>query len=179
MVTLLNTQKLNVTKWHGWLFQFANLFENNSSSEWLLYISEWNHKGQDLSNIRVTTKVVVNALLGDTPALRDYGSAIMHNLGTKEVKTMVCNPSYYPLFDSMLMPLMPFSPRCLTTSAPSWPWPSWSSSRASPTRTRCSGAWRPSTSSVPSPTEKCPSWSRWLVPTHPSSAGCRPGRTTS
>jgi len=69
---------------------FANLFENNSSSEWLLYISEWNHKGQDLSNIRVTTKVAVNALLGDTAALRDYGSAIMHNLGTKEVFDDVC-----------------------------------------------------------------------------------------
>ena len=76
-------------------FQFANLFENNSSSEWLLYISEWNHKGQDLSNIRVTTKVAVNALLGDTAALRDYGSAITHNLGTKEVKTMVCTPFNY------------------------------------------------------------------------------------
>ena len=47
----------------------------------------------DLSNIRVTTKVAVNALLGDTPALQDYGSAIMHNLGTKEVKAVVCiNP---------------------------------------------------------------------------------------
>merc|ERR1712038_1502237 len=69
---------------------FANLFENNSSSEWLLYISEWNHNGQDLSNIRVTTKVAVNALLGDTPALQNYGSAIMHNLGTKEVFDDVC-----------------------------------------------------------------------------------------
>jgi len=69
---------------------FANLFENNSSSEWLLYISEWSQGGQDLSNIRVTTKVAVNALLGDTPALQDYGSAIMHNLGTKEVFDDVC-----------------------------------------------------------------------------------------
>jgi hypothetical protein len=39
---------------------------------------------------RVTTKVAVNALLGDTPALQDYGTAIMHNLGTKEVKAVVC-----------------------------------------------------------------------------------------
>lgn len=69
---------------------FANLFENNSSSEWLLYISEWSHKGVDLSNIRVTTKVAVNALLGDTAALREYGTAIMHNLGTKEVFDDVC-----------------------------------------------------------------------------------------
>ena len=71
--------------------QFANLFENNSSSEWLLYISEWAPPGggMELSNIRVTTKVAVNALLGDTPALREYGTAIMHNLGTKEVKAVV------------------------------------------------------------------------------------------
>jgi len=70
--------------------QVANLFETNSASEWLLYISEWRGSGgQDLSNIRVTTKVAVNALLGDTPALADYGSAIMHNLGTKEVKAVV------------------------------------------------------------------------------------------
>lgn len=69
---------------------FANLFETNSSSEWLLYISEWTHGSMDLSNIRVTTKVAVNALLGDTPALQNYGSAIMHNLGTKEVFDDVC-----------------------------------------------------------------------------------------
>ena len=67
------------------------MFENNSSSEWLLYISEWAPPGggMELSNIRVTTKVAVNALLGDTPALREYGTAIMHNLGTKEVKAVV------------------------------------------------------------------------------------------
>ncbi len=72
--------------------QFANLFETNSASEWLLYISEWPqpHGGPELSNIRVTTKVAVNALLGDTPQLQDFGSAIMHNLGTKEVKAVVC-----------------------------------------------------------------------------------------
>ena len=72
--------------------QIANLFENNSSSEWLLYISEWKQEGQpfELSNLRVTTKVAVNALLGDTPALADYGTAIMHNLGTREVTAVVC-----------------------------------------------------------------------------------------
>ena len=66
------------------------MFETNSSSEWLLYISEWTQGNLGLSNIRVTTKVAVNALLGDTPALQDYGSAIMHNLATKEVKAAVC-----------------------------------------------------------------------------------------
>jgi len=70
---------------------FANLFETNSSSEWLLYISEWTQGNLGLSNIRVTTKVAVNALLGDTPALQDYGSAIMHNLATKEVFDDVCS----------------------------------------------------------------------------------------
>jgi len=72
---------------------FANLFENNSSAEWTLYISEWATPGSsmDLSNIRVTTKVAVNALLGDTPTLQEYGSAIMYNLGTKEVFDDVCS----------------------------------------------------------------------------------------
>merc|ERR1719431_2080765 len=66
---------------------FCNLFETASASEWLLYISEWDTPGGGLplSNIRVTTKVAVNALLGDTPALVDYGSALMSNLATKEV----------------------------------------------------------------------------------------------
>merc|ERR1711994_513580 len=40
--------------------------------------------------IRVTTKVAVDALLGDTPTLQEYGSAIMHNLGTKEVFDDIC-----------------------------------------------------------------------------------------
>ena len=43
----------------------------------------------DLSNIRVTTKVAVNALLGDTPTLVEYGTTLMHNLGTREVKAAV------------------------------------------------------------------------------------------
>lgn len=70
---------------------FANLFEHNSSAEWCLYISEWADGARDLSNIRVTTKVAVNALLGDTPTLVEYGTAIMHNLGTREVFDDVCS----------------------------------------------------------------------------------------
>lgn len=70
---------------------FCNLFETASASEWLLYISEWDAPGGGLplSNIRVTTKVAVNALLGDTPTLVDHGSALMANLATKEVKAVV------------------------------------------------------------------------------------------
>ncbi|XP_071442307.1 uncharacterized protein [Hetaerina americana] len=67
----------------------ANLFENLSSSEWLLYISEWELNGQTISNIRITTKVAVNALLSQNDTLRDRGSAIIHNLACKEVKTVV------------------------------------------------------------------------------------------
>jgi len=65
---------------------FCNLFETGSASEWLLYISEWDAPGGGipLSNIRVTTKVAVSALLGDTPKLVEYGTALMSNLATKE-----------------------------------------------------------------------------------------------
>lgn len=72
---------------------FCNLFETGSASEWLLYISEWDSPGGGLplSNIRVTTKVAVNALLGDTPTLVNYGSALMSNLSTKEVFDDVCS----------------------------------------------------------------------------------------
>ena len=57
-----------------------------------MYISEWDAPGGGLplSNIRVTTKVAVNALLGDSPDLVNYGSALMANLGDKEVKAVVC-----------------------------------------------------------------------------------------
>lgn len=67
----------------------CNLFENLSSSEWLLYISEWQYCNNTISNIRVTTKVAVNSLLSEDPVLRDRGSAIIHNLACKEVKTVV------------------------------------------------------------------------------------------
>jgi len=72
---------------------FCNLFETGSASEWLLYISEWEAPGGGLplSNIRVTTKVAVNALLGDTPTLVEYGTALMSNLATKEVFDDVCS----------------------------------------------------------------------------------------
>merc|ERR1712228_361352 len=79
--------RLTVQEQESLAMLFCNLFETASASEWLLYISEWDAPGGGLplSNIRVTTKVAVNALLGDTPALVDYGSALMSNLATKEV----------------------------------------------------------------------------------------------
>ncbi|CAH0397691.1 unnamed protein product [Chilo suppressalis] len=67
----------------------CNLFENVSSSEWLLYISEWEANGQTLSNIRATTKVCVHSCLSEDPELRDLGTALMYNIATKEVKTVV------------------------------------------------------------------------------------------
>ncbi|XP_050308459.1 uncharacterized protein LOC126744910 [Anthonomus grandis grandis] len=67
----------------------ANMFENLSSSEWLLYISEWPFNNQQISNIRVTTKVAVHCLLSENVVLQDRGSAIIYNLAAKEVKTVV------------------------------------------------------------------------------------------
>ncbi|XP_041978048.1 uncharacterized protein LOC121732282 [Aricia agestis] len=69
----------------------CNLFENPSSSEWLLYISEWQADGvaAPLSNIRVTTKVCVHCTLCEDAALRDAGTALLYNIATKEVKTVV------------------------------------------------------------------------------------------
>ncbi|XP_043686824.1 uncharacterized protein LOC122638147 isoform X2 [Vespula pensylvanica] len=62
----------------------ANMFENLSSSEWLLYISEWQHQNQSISNIRVTTKVAVHSLLSNSFELQTRGAAIIHNLACKE-----------------------------------------------------------------------------------------------
>ncbi|XP_059051606.1 uncharacterized protein LOC131846348 [Achroia grisella] len=62
----------------------CNLFENISSSEWLLYISEWDYNGQPLSNIRATTKVCVHSCLSEDGDLREMGTALMHNIATKE-----------------------------------------------------------------------------------------------
>ncbi|XP_008554464.1 uncharacterized protein LOC103576158 isoform X4 [Microplitis demolitor] len=68
------------------LAQFiTNMFENLSSSEWLLYISEWQHNNQGISNIRVTTKVAVHSLLSESADLQACGAAIIHNLACKEV----------------------------------------------------------------------------------------------
>jgi hypothetical protein len=67
----------------------CNLFENTSSSEWLLYISEWTYNNQQTSNIRGSTKVSVHCLLANCPTLQDLGTAIIHNLACKEVKTVV------------------------------------------------------------------------------------------
>lgn len=58
------------------------------------YISEWETTGFGAnspvtvtSNIRVTTKVAVHALL--SKELRDVGSALVYNMVIKEVKTAV------------------------------------------------------------------------------------------
>lgn len=66
------------------------MFENQSSSDWLVYISEWSFCNNQLSNIRVTTKVAVHSLLADSPKLQELGVAIIHNLACKEVKSVVC-----------------------------------------------------------------------------------------
>ncbi|XP_060839127.1 uncharacterized protein LOC132920630 isoform X3 [Rhopalosiphum padi] len=63
----------------------CNLFENSSTSEWLLYISEWQLGSSSVSNIRVTTKVAVNSLLSEDKVLQDRGTALVHNLACKEV----------------------------------------------------------------------------------------------
>lgn len=67
----------------------CNLFENDNASEWLLYISEWTYNNQTTSNIRATTKVAVHCLLATCPRLKDIGTALVHNLACKEVKTVV------------------------------------------------------------------------------------------
>ena len=67
----------------------TNLFENVGPSEWLLYISEWEYNNQVISNIRVTTKVSVHCLLSSCPTLQDVGTALLYNIATKEVKTVV------------------------------------------------------------------------------------------
>ncbi|XKL60777.1 hypothetical protein PGB90_007834 [Kerria lacca] len=69
----------------------CNLFENPSSSEWLLYISEWDCGSGNISNIRVTTKIAENSLLSENEMLQNYGSAIVHKLACKEVKSVVIN----------------------------------------------------------------------------------------
>lgn len=80
------------------------MFENLSSSEWLLYISEWPHQDQNvsnnISNIRVTTKVAVHSLLSNSEDLQIRGAAIIHNLACKEVKTVVCILSVQLTFSS-------------------------------------------------------------------------------
>jgi len=85
--------RLPIKEQEALTMMFCNLFETASASEWLLYISEWDAPGGGLplSNIRVTTKVAVNALLGDSKDLVEYGTALMANLSTKEVFDDVCS----------------------------------------------------------------------------------------
>ncbi|XP_014362165.2 uncharacterized protein LOC106713811 [Papilio machaon] len=74
---------------HALALFMCNLFAHASSSEWLLYISEWEAHGQMLANIRVTTKVCVHCALSEEPELREAGTALLYNVATKEVKTVV------------------------------------------------------------------------------------------
>ncbi|CAL8113708.1 unnamed protein product [Orchesella dallaii] len=87
-----NIDQLSIGCQEGVALLLCNLFENLSTSEWLLYISEWETVGVNsgvsvTSNIRVTTKVAVHALL--CKELRDVGSALVYNMVAKEVKTAV------------------------------------------------------------------------------------------
>uniref|UniRef100_A0A1A9WJB7 Uncharacterized protein n=1 Tax=Glossina brevipalpis TaxID=37001 RepID=A0A1A9WJB7_9MUSC len=73
----------------AWAIFICNLFENVGPSEWLLYISEWDYNGQTLSNIRVTTKVVVHSILSNCLLLKNTGTMMLYNIAIKEVKTVV------------------------------------------------------------------------------------------
>ena len=72
----------------------------------LLYFHLWTHKNIAIEsfyecktlvdlwwyaevNAHLPFQVAVNSLLGDTPTLVDYGTALMSNLATKEVKAVV------------------------------------------------------------------------------------------
>ncbi|RZF48892.1 hypothetical protein LSTR_LSTR003272 [Laodelphax striatellus] len=81
--------RLPLEQQKGLALFMCNLFENISSTEWMLYISEWQLGTTRISNIRVTTKVAVNSLLAENADLKDRGSAIVHNLACKAVKTVV------------------------------------------------------------------------------------------
>lgn len=63
-----------------------------------MYISEWNYNNFPTSNIRATTKVAVHCLLASSPTLKDIGTAIVHNLACKEVKSVVCIASSFSIF---------------------------------------------------------------------------------
>lgn len=67
----------------------VNLFENTSPSEWLLYISEWTYNNMPTSNIRASTKLAVHCLLAKNDQLQEYGTAFIHNIAGKDVKTVV------------------------------------------------------------------------------------------
>jgi len=86
-----NIDRLPLSEQEALALFLCNLFENSSTSEWLLYISEWSapHTTSALSNIRVTTKVAVTALLSESAVLQERGTAIIYNLAIKEVKTVV------------------------------------------------------------------------------------------
>lgn len=91
--TLMNygfdIEKQTPDEQQAWALFMCNLFENLSSSEWLLYISEWDYNGQTLSNIRVTTKVAVHCILSSCPVMKNVGSMMLYNIAIKEVKTVV------------------------------------------------------------------------------------------
>ncbi|KAK6643012.1 hypothetical protein RUM43_004515 [Polyplax serrata] len=82
-----DVERLTLEEQQALALFFVNMFENLSSSEWLLYISEWEHNNNSLSNIRVTTKVGINSLLSENPILQERGSAIVHNMACKESHT--------------------------------------------------------------------------------------------
>ncbi|XP_050538166.1 uncharacterized protein LOC126903751 isoform X3 [Daktulosphaira vitifoliae] len=90
----------------------CNLFENSSTSEWLLYISEWQLGSTMVSNIRVTTKVAVNSLLSDDKILKDRGTALVHNLACKEkmfknqnIRRLLPAGSFSKVFDDVVVEL--------------------------------------------------------------------------
>ncbi|XP_025200789.1 uncharacterized protein LOC112598510 isoform X4 [Melanaphis sacchari] len=90
----------------------CNLFENSSTSEWLLYISEWQLGSSSVSNIRVTTKVAVNSLLSEDKVLQDRGTALVHNLACKEkmlknqnIRRLLPVGSFFKVFDDVVVEL--------------------------------------------------------------------------
>ncbi|CAG5032425.1 unnamed protein product [Parnassius apollo] len=95
---------------HALALFMCNLFEHTSSAEWLLYISEWEANGLRLSNIRVTTKVCVHCALSEQARLRDAGTALLYNVATREVKTVV--------FDEVCVELCMAALQLLSGAAP-------------------------------------------------------------
>ena len=83
-------QDLNLGQQKALAVLICNLFKNSKTSSYALYFSQWTSLDNDkcYCNAQIVQDVAIKCLESHNSALMQYGTSIMFNISTKDVKVL-------------------------------------------------------------------------------------------
>ena len=79
---------LNLAQQKAIAVLICNLFKHPKTSSYALYFSEWTLDNDKYTNAQIVNEVAIKCIESHNPTLMHYGSSIMFNISTKDVKVL-------------------------------------------------------------------------------------------